>query len=216
MIKLLKSYKKRDPACRNIFEIFFLYPGFHAIVAYKLARFFYTLRLLFIARLISQISRFFTGIEIHPGATIGKNFFIDHGVGVVIGETVTIGNNCTLYHGVTLGGTGKAKGKRHPTLRDNVLVGANAIVLGPVVIGNNCKIAAGAVVLKDIPDNSTAAGVPADIVSKKQKNTCNDFKSNQITTFHFVHTELNQLKKKIKILTRRLDKYEKNTDIQNS
>ena len=155
-----KNIKEKDPACRNVLEAIILYPGFHAIFFHRIAHFFYNKRLYFLARLISQISRFFTGIEIHPGATIGDGILIDHGMGVVIGETATIGNDCTIYHNSTLGGTGKDKYKRHPDLGNNVMVGSGAKVLGPIKIGNNVKIGANCVVLKNIPDNVTVVGVP--------------------------------------------------------
>ena len=158
--------KERDPAARSTAEILLLYSGLHAMFAYRVAHKLYKSEHYFAARMISQIARGATGIEIHPGATIGSGLFIDHGMGVVIGETTEIGDNCTLYQGVTLGGTGKDTGKRHPTLGDNVLVGAGARVLGPVNIGNGAKIASGAVVLKDVPDNSTAVGIPAKVVRR--------------------------------------------------
>ena len=150
-----------DPAARSKIEVFILYPCIHAVIAYRISHALYKARLFFLARLISQLSRFFTGIEIHPGATIGKGLFIDHGMGVVIGETAEIGDNVTLYHGVTLGGTGKDKGKRHPTIGNNVVVGAGAKVLGPINIGNDAKIGANSVVLKDVPAGATAVGIPA-------------------------------------------------------
>ncbi len=158
--------KERDPAARSSFEILLTYSGLHAIHHYRMAHWFYKHKMLMIARIISQTSRFFTGIEIHPGATIGKGFFIDHGMGVVIGETAVIGDNCLIYQGVTLGGTGKDRGKRHPTLGNNVMVGSGAKVLGPFTVGNNVKIAANAVVLDAIPDNCTAVGVPARIIKR--------------------------------------------------
>lgn len=160
------AVKQRDPAARNTMEILMLYSGVHAILAHRIAHRLHEKGHFFSARTISQISRHFTGIEIHPGAKIGKGFFIDHGMGVVIGETTEIGDNCTLYQGVTLGGTGKDVGKRHPTLGDNVMVGAGAKVLGPLNIGSNTKIAANAVVLRDVPENSTAVGIPAKVVRK--------------------------------------------------
>lgn len=154
----------RDPAARNPVEIFLLYSGLHAVANHRIAHVFYRCRMFFIARLISQISRAITGIEIHPGACIGKGFFIDHGMGVVIGETTVIGDNCTIYQNVTLGGTGKDKGKRHPTIGDNVMIGSGAKVLGPFTVGSNSKIAANAVVLSEVPENSTCVGVPARVV----------------------------------------------------
>ena len=158
--------KERDPAARSTAEVLLLYSGLHAMFAYRIAHRLYLSKHYFTARMISQMARRTTGIEIHPGATIGSGLFIDHGMGVVIGETTEIGNNCTLYQGVTLGGTGKDSGKRHPTLGDNVLVGAGARVLGPVNIGDGAKIASGAVVLKDVPSNSTAVGIPAKVVRR--------------------------------------------------
>ena len=155
--------KEKDPAARSSFEILLTYSGLKAVRSYRRAHWFYQHKFYTIARIISQRARHKTGSEIHPGAQIGKGLFIDHGMGVVIGETTIIGDNCLLYQGVTLGGTGKDKGKRHPTLGDNVMVGAGAKVLGPINIGNNVKVAANAVVLKDIPDNCTAVGVPARI-----------------------------------------------------
>lgn len=160
----IRAIMDRDPAARNGFEVFFLYSGFHAVLFYRLSHWLYKKKRFTLARFISQTTRFFTGIEIHPGAKIGKGLFIDHGTGVVIGETTEIGDNCTVYQGVTLGGTGKDIGKRHPTIGDNVLIGAGAKVLGPFKVGNNSKVAANAVVLSEIPENSTCVGVPARIV----------------------------------------------------
>lgn len=158
--------KSRDPAARSALEIFFLYPGFKAIRLHRRANWFYRHRMFFIARWISQRASRKTGVEIHPAVKIGKRFFIDHGTGVVIGETAVIGDDVTIYQGVTLGGTGKDTGKRHPTIGNNVMIGAGAKVLGPLVIGDNSRIAAGAVVLSDIPSNSTAVGVPAKVVRR--------------------------------------------------
>ena len=163
---------RNDPAARNAWEVL-TYAGLHAIIWHRVAHFFWRHNIKFLARLISQTTRFWTGIEIHPGATIGRGFFIDHGMGVVIGETTQIGDNCTLYQNVTLGGTGKDHGKRHPTLGDNVLVGAGAKVLGPFKVGDNARIAAGAVVLDEVPPNATAVGVPARIVRLNGVRTCN-------------------------------------------
>lgn len=160
----LAAVMERDPAARNRLEVFFLYSGYKAVRSHRRANWFFRHNMKFIARFISQHSRHKTGIEIHPGATIGKGLFIDHGMGVVIGETTEIGENCTLYQGVTLGGTGKDTGKRHPTLGNNVLVGCGARVLGPFKVGDNARIAAGAVVLNEIPPDSTAVGVPAQVV----------------------------------------------------
>lgn len=155
---------KNDPAARNKLEVFLLYPSIHAVLWYRVAHKLYNRKFFFLARFVSQLTRHFTGIEIHPGAKIGRGLFIDHGMGVVIGETAEIGNNVVMYHGVTLGGTGKEKGKRHPTVGDNVLIGSGAKVLGPINIGENAKIGANAVVLKDIPKDATAVGIPAKIL----------------------------------------------------
>lgn len=162
----LDAVIERDPAAKSRLEVFFLYPSFKAVRAYRRAHKHYMKGHFFRARAISQRALKRTGIEIHPGAVIGENFFIDHGTGVVIGETTEIGDNCTVYQGVTLGGTGKETGKRHPTLGNNVMVGAGARVLGPFKVGDNSKIAANAVVLSEVPPNSTAVGVPARIVKR--------------------------------------------------
>ena len=169
----IESVKRRDPAARSTIEILLTYSGLHAIIMYRAAHWFHTRKMFVIARCISQFARFLTGIEIHPGAKIGKGFFIDHGSGVVIGETTEIGDNCLIYQGVTLGGTGKEKGKRHPTLGNNVMVGSGARVLGPFKVGDNAKIAANAVVLEEVPPNCTAVGVPARIVKRNGKKVTN-------------------------------------------
>lgn len=166
----LERILKEDPAARSKLEVFILYPCIHVMILHRLGNKLYKKKRFFIARLISQIGRFLTGIEIHPGATIGKGLFIDHGMGVVIGETAEVGNNVTIYHGVTLGGTGKDIGKRHPTIGDNVIIGSGAKVLGPINIGNNVKIGANSVVLKNIEDNQTAVGIPAKVISKTKNN----------------------------------------------
>lgn len=164
--KDIKAVFERDPAVTNTLEVILCYPGFHAIWLHRIAHMFYQMRLFVLARLISQINRFFTQIEIHPGAKIGEGFFIDHGAGVVIGETAEIGDNVTLYQGVTLGGTGKEKGKRHPSIGSNVVISAGAKVLGSFKVGDNTKIGAGSVVLKEVPPNSTVVGVPGRVVKK--------------------------------------------------
>ena len=156
----------RDPAAKNLLEVIFCYPGLHAIIFHRIAHFFYRRRLFLIARLISHLGRFFTHIEIHPGAKIGEGLFIDHGAGVVIGETTEIGNNVTIYQGVTLGGTGKEKGKRHPTIGNNVVISTGAKILGSITVGDNSKIGAGSVVLKNVPPNSTVVGVPGRVVMR--------------------------------------------------
>lgn len=166
-----KNIMQKDPAARNILEVIILYPGLHILIYHRIAHFLYKHKLFFLARLISQIGRFFTGIEIHPGAKIGKRLFIDHGMGIVIGETAEVGDDCTIYHQVTLGGTGKDKNKRHPTIGNNVMVGAGSKVLGPIKIGNNVKIGAGAVVLHNVENNTTVVGTPIDRIIKKSINS---------------------------------------------
>ncbi|OGW07820.1 MAG: serine O-acetyltransferase [Nitrospinae bacterium RIFCSPLOWO2_12_39_16] len=160
----IKVIFQRDPAARSILEIIFCYPGFHALLFYRISHWLWRNRLLFLGRFISNIGRFFTGIEIHPAAKIGGGFFIDHGMGVVIGETTEIGENCTIFQGVTLGGVSLDKGKRHPTLKDNVIVGAGATILGPVTIGSNSRIGAGSVVVNEVPPDSTVLGIPGKVV----------------------------------------------------
>ena len=162
----IRAVKERDPAARNAAEILLLYSGLHAIMLHRPAYFLYQHKWYFTARLISQFARLITGVEIHPGAKIGTGVFIDHGSGIVIGETAEVGDGCTLYQGVTLGGTGKDRGKRHPTLEKNVTVGSGAKILGPFTVGENSKIAAGAVLLDAVPPNSTAVGVPARVVKR--------------------------------------------------
>lgn len=154
----------RDPAARTIVEVVLCYPGLHALISHRMAHYLYKKNWVLLPRLISQVSRFFTGIEIHPGATIGQGLFIDHGMGVVIGETAEVGDNVTLYQGVTLGGTGKEKGKRHPTIGNNVFIGSGAKILGSIKVGDNVKIGAGSVVTKPVPNDSTVVGVPGRIV----------------------------------------------------
>ena len=162
----LERVLKEDPAAKSKIEVLLLYPCIHALISYRIAHILYLNKMFFLARLTSQLSRFFTGIEIHPGAKIGKGLFIDHGMGVVIGETAEVGDNVTLYHGVTLGGTGKDVGKRHPTIEDNVLVGTGAKVLGPITIGKGAKIGANAVVVKNVPAKATAVGSPAKNIER--------------------------------------------------
>lgn len=155
---------EQDPAARRTLEVVLTYSGLHAVWSHRIAHALFKRKFFFLARVVSQVSRFFTGIEIHPGAKIGRRFFIDHGMGVVIGETCEIGNNVTIFQGVTLGGTGKERGKRHPTLHDNVLVASGAKVLGAITIGENSKVGGGSVVLKDVPPNSTVVGIPGTVV----------------------------------------------------
>ena len=166
----IKNILAKDPAAGSTMEVLLLYPAVHAVIYHRIAHKLYNSKHYFLARIISQFSRHFTGIEIHPGAVIGKGLFIDHGMGVVIGETAIIGDNVTLYHGVTLGGVGSEKGKRHPTVGNNVIIGSGAKLLGPINIGNNSKIGANAVVLSDVPCFSTAVGVPAKIINKSSGN----------------------------------------------
>lgn len=159
----IENVMKNDPAARTKLEVLLLYQSIHVLIFYRIAHGLYKIKLFFLARLISQLGRFFTGIEIHPGAKIGKGLFIDHGMGVVIGETAEIGDNVTIYHGVTLGGTGKDKGKRHATIGNNVIIGCGAKILGPISIGDGAKIGANSVVLKNVPKGKTAVGIPAVI-----------------------------------------------------
>lgn len=184
----LQRVLEQDPAAKSKIEVLLLYPCIHALISYRIAHFFYKHKRFFIARLLSQLTRFFTGIEIHPGATIGKGLFIDHGMGVVIGETAEVGDNVTLYHGVTLGGTGKDKGKRHPTVGNNVLIGSGAKVLGPINIGDNAKIGANAVVLHDVPEGATAVGLRAKNIVKIPKTSAiieiKDFKGRKKKIFN--------------------------------
>ncbi|MBQ2735673.1 MAG: serine O-acetyltransferase [Clostridia bacterium] len=204
----VETVKERDPAARSTAEVLLLYSGVHAIMAHRVSHHLYKKGHCFSARALSQAARALTGVEIHPAATIGKGFFIDHGMGVVIGETAEIGDNCTVYQGVTLGGTGKDVGKRHPTLGDNVMVGAGAKVLGPVTIGSGSKIAANAVVLHAVPENSTAVGIPAKVVRRDGMRVKNDL--DQIHIPDPVAQELARL-------TARLDALEQNssaTDVE--
>ncbi len=164
----VNSIFDRDPAARSFFEIITTYPGVHAVIFHRLTHKLYKSNFKWLARIIANMVRWYTGIEIHPGAIIGRRFFIDHGTGIVIGETAEIGNDVTIYHGVTLGGTAWKKGKRHPTLGDNVVIGAGAKVLGPIIIGNDARVGSNAVVTKDVPDNATVVGVPGRVIEKKQ------------------------------------------------
>ena len=168
MFDTAKAIQKRDPAAKSLIEVILLYPGYHAILFHRVAHLFYKAHLYFLGRLISQISRTLTGIEIHPGAQIGKRLFIDHGMGVVIGETAIIGDDCLIYHQVTLGGMSAKDEKRHPTLGNNVMVGTGAKVLGNIHIGDNVKIGANCIVIKDVEAGKTIIGVPGEILAKKQ------------------------------------------------
>ncbi|HEY8443359.1 MAG TPA: serine O-acetyltransferase EpsC [Clostridia bacterium] len=200
----LEAAMRNDPAARSKLEVILTYSGFHAVLGYRLAHFVYKkLGLKLLARIISQVVRFFTGIEIHPAAEIDGGLFIDHGSGVVIGETTIIGKNCTLYQGVTLGGTGKDTGKRHPTLEDNVMVSAGAKVLGPITIGKGSKIGAGSVVLKDVPPGCTVVGIPGRVVrinGKKPDDLDQTFPDPLLKEFERINKEIEKLNKRIEIL----------------
>ena len=202
---LLEAYQRRDPAARSKLEILLLYPGVHAVACHRVAHWLYCRGLKFPARCVSQWSRFWTGIEIHPGAKIGRRLVIDHGCGIVIGETSEIGDDCLIYHGVTLGGTGKDQGKRHPTIGNNVLISCGAKVLGPFRVGDNARIAANAVVLTEVPERATAVGIPAKVVRIAGRET------------HFAD-EVDQTsvedptQKMLEILSSRLDLVEKLLD----
>lgn len=176
----IKAVFDRDPAVRSIFEVIFCYPGFHAMLFYRTSHWLWKKKRTFLGRFVSHLGRFFTGIEIHPGATIGKGFFIDHGMGVVIGETAEIGENCTLYHGVTLGGTSWAKEKRHPTLGDNVIIGAGAKVLGPFKVGDDSKIGSNSVVVKEVPPMATVVGIPGRVVLSEEKRQGMDLQHGEL------------------------------------
>ena len=202
----LDSIRERDPAARSRWEVYFLYSGYRAVRAYRKAHWLHCHGWKFLARWVSQRARRKTGVEIHPGAKIGKGLFIDHGMGVVIGETAEVGDGCTLYQGVTLGGTGKDTGKRHPTLGKNVTVGSGAKVLGPFTIGDNSKIAAGAVVLKEIPPNATAVGVPAQVVKLDGVRVTPDL--DQIHMPDPVGMEFTALQKQLEALTERVGRLE--------
>jgi len=196
----IKSAQKKDPAAKSSLEIILLYQGLHALIYHRIAHFLYKCKLFLLARLLSQFSRAMTGIEIHPGAVIGRGFFIDHGMGVVIGETAVVGDNVLLYQGVTLGGTGLEKGKRHPTIGDNVVIGAGAKVLGNITIGENSYIGANAVVIKDVPPNSTVVGVPGRI-------TRQDGKKIDVSLDH-IHI-LDPLMQSIEEIEKRIERLEK-------
>ena len=199
----LNAYKTRDPAARSKAEIFFLYSGVHATINHWLAHWLWRKKLRFLARLVSQWSRFWTGVEIHPGATIGKRLVIDHGMGIVIGETAELGDDVLLYQGVTLGGTGKDQGKRHPTIGNNVLVGAGAKVLGPFTVGAGARIAANAVVLKEIPPGATAVGMPARVVRKAGERV--DFVAavNHVDITDPIAAELQAIRERLDMLSKK-------------
>ena len=204
----INTILERDPAARNALEVFFMYPGFKAISRYRIAHWFYVHGHKLIATFISNQVRHKYGIEIHPAAQIGKGVFIDHGMGVVIGETAVVGDNCTIYQGVTLGGTGKHKGKRHPTIGNNVLIGCGAKILGPFTVGDNSKIAANAVVLQEVPANCTCVGIPAKIVRKDNKKVTTNF--DHLNMPDPVSQELNNLSKRLDVLESKNSNLEEN------
>lgn len=197
----IRAAQKKDPAAKSFIEILLLYQGLHALVAYRTSHFLYKIHFFFLARMLSQISRWMTGIEIHPGAQIGKRFFIDHGMGVVVGETSVIGDDVLLYQGVTLGGTGIEKGKRHPTIGNNVVVGTGAKVLGNIAIGDNSYIGANAVVIKDVPANSTVVGVPGRITKQDGKKI--DISLDHIHVLDPIMQTIDELEKRIEKLEKR-------------
>lgn len=205
LINDAKAIAQRDPAAKSLIEVFLLYPGFHAVLFHRFSHWFFKARMFFIARLISQFARFITGIEIHPGATIGRGLFIDHGMGVVIGETAEVGDNCTIYHGVTLGGTGKDKGKRHPTIGNNVLIGAGAKILGPFKVGDNSKIGANAVVNAEVESNSTVVGVPGRPVHRQNVRIAPSLELDQVHNPDPVAQELCKLIARIEQLESQLN-----------
>ena len=212
----VKAVKERDPAARSALEVLLLYQGVHALIWHRIAHWFYQKRMFFIARLISQIARFFTLIEIHPGAQLGHGILIDHGAGVVIGETAVVGDNCTIYQGVTLGGTGKDKGKRHPTLGNNVTVGSGAKILGSFQVGDNCSIAANAVLLQPLEENITAVGIPARPVKKdgvkiqkKEKVVLGEHDRKLVEQIEALKGEIKQLKRELRRMERELDEKDK-------
>lgn len=212
---LLAAYQRRDPAARSKLEIFLLYPGVHAILYHRLAHWCYCHRLKFLARCISQWSRFWTGIEIHPGARIGRRLVIDHGMGIVIGETAEVGDDCLIYHGVTLGGTGKDQGKRHPTIGNNVLISCGAKVLGPFKVGDNARIASNAVVLSEVPEDATAVGIPAQVVRIAGKTTHYADDVDQINVKDPVLERLAAVSSRLELLEKLVDEqYLKNTEQQ--
>ena len=202
----LAAYQARDPAARSKLEIFLLYPGVHATLYHQAAHFCYCHKMKFLARTISQWSRFWTGIEIHPGAKIGRRLVIDHGMGIVIGETAEVGDDCLIYHGVTLGGTGKDQGTRHPTIGNNVLLSTGSKVLGPFKVGDGARIAANAVVLKEIPENATAVGVPARVVRIAGEKTNFVGDVDQVSVTDPVQKELEAINSRLTWLENYLDR----------
>jgi serine O-acetyltransferase len=216
----LKVVFERDPAVRSVFEIIFCYPGFHAMLFYRFSHGLWNNGMKFLARFVSHVGRFMTGIEIHPGATIGRGFFIDHGMGVVIGETAEIGDNCTLYHGVTLGGTSWAKEKRHPTLGHNVIIGSGAKILGPFTVGDDSKIGSNSVVVKEVPPMATVVGIPGRVVMSSEKRQGVDLQHDKLPDpvakavscifdqMHRLEDRVEELQKEQQNLQERLAQYE--------
>ena len=204
---LLSAYQRRDPAARSKLEVFLLYPGVHAVIYHRIAHWCYCHNLKFIARCVSQWSRLWTGIEIHPGAKIGKRLVIDHGMGIVIGETAEVGDDCLIYHGVTLGGTGKDQGKRHPTIGNNVLISSGAKVLGPFRVGDNARIASNAVVLREVPEDATAVGIPAQIVRVAGKTTHYADDVDQINVKDPVLEKLAAVSSRLELVEKLLDEH---------
>lgn len=202
-----RSIAKRDPAAKGVFEVILLYSGFHAVCLHRIAHWFYNKKMFFIARFISQFNRFLTGVEIHPGAKIGKGLFIDHGMGIVIGETAEIGDNCTIYHNATLGGTGKDKGKRHPTVGNNVLISTGAKILGPFKVGDNARIGANSVVLEEVEPNTTVVGVPGKAVKRGDQRIAPSVELDQINIGDPIAQEFCKLVAKLEKLERTLEKH---------
>ena len=200
-----KNIRDKDPAARNVAEVIILYPGFHVLVTHKIAHFLYNHKCFFLARFVSQLARHLTGIEIHPGAKIGRRLVIDHGMGIVIGETAEVGDDCLIYHGVTLGGTGKDQGKRHPTIGNNVLISAGAKVLGPFRVGDNSRIAANAVVLSEVPADATAVGIPAQIVRIAGQSTRFADEVDQTSVKDPRSEELQALSQRLELVEKLLD-----------
>ena len=201
-----RNIQRKDPAARNVLEVILLYPGFHILVYHRIAHWLYQHKRFFLARWVSQHGRRRTGIEIHPGAKIGRKLFIDHGMGIVFGETTEIGDNCTIYHGVTLGGTGKDQGKRHPTIGNNVLLSTGSKVLGPFKVGDGARIAANAVVLKEVPEDATAVGVPARVVRIAGEKTNFVGDVDQVSVPDPVQKELDAINSRLSWLEEYLDK----------
>ena len=198
-----RNIQRKDPAARSVLEVMLLYPGFHILVYHRIAHWLYEHNHFFLARWVSQHGRHRTGIEIHPGATIGKCLFIDHGMGIVFGETCEIGDNCTIYHGVTLGGTGKDTGKRHPTLGNNVLIGCGAKVLGPFKVGDGARVAANSVVLSEVPENATVVGVPGKVVR------IGDQKVHYADNVDQIHDVIDPMDRAVQTLQERMDALER-------